>query len=624
MCGFAGILGTKTSENLTVLKKMVEIMHYRGPDQTDFLIFEEVMFAHKRLSIIDLSNHSSQPMSSNNKRFSIIFSGELYNYIELRKVLLSKGHNFKTKSDTEVMLKSFIEFGEDALNRFIGMFSGCFYDNKTKKALLFRDNFGQKPIFYCKTKNNNILFSTEIKGLIAAGIEVKPNFNSISRYLNQAIYDDDEQTFFKGVKQLLPGEFMIVTPDKKIKKNRWYNLQEKISPRENLRSLKTEIMELIYNTTNLHMRSDVPVGLCLSGGLDSSVLLNSISRTGNMTDNFTCLSLGFGKDFSEKVWINSATNQFNVKSIMLDFTPEDFVSSLKPMMWHLESPIGGLMNCAFKLIFEKACELGITVLQDGTGLDEAFGGYKYHHNLFIAKAMIDNHPKLNSYILDYMSTWSCSRKDVLTAAKHSLNSENLAIDGSIPIRKDVLSEEIKNFKSSSKNIKFNTGNFLTDSLCNYLHIEKIPRNMKMKDRLSMAYSKELRLPFLDKRLIELGLSLPLELLFKDGLTKSVIREAFLGIMDNRVLLAQKRSIQAPQGKWLKIQPMKSYVYSILNSKSFAQRGLFNIDACKKAYDDYCNGEIKNSFFIWQWINIEEWFRVFVDKNPILNKYYLNN
>ncbi len=624
MCGFAGILGTKKSENLNALKKMVEIMHYRGPDQSDFLILEQGMFAHKRLSIIDLSTHSSQPMISTDKRFSLVFSGELYNYIELRKILLSKGHNFTTKSDTEVMLKSFIEFGEDALNRFIGMFSGCFYDNKTKTALLFRDNFGQKPIFYSKSRNNNFLFSTEIKGLIAGGIEVRPNLNSIARYLNQAIYDDDEETFFQDVKQLLPGEFIIITPDKKIKKKRWYNLQEKISPKENLKSLRTEIIDLIYNSTQLHMRSDVPVGLCLSGGLDSSALLTAISKTGNMTDNFTCLSLGFGKDFSEKVWINSATKQFNLNSIILDFTPEDFLSSLKPMMWHLESPIGGLMNCGFKLIFEKANELGITVLQDGTGLDEAFGGYQHHHNLFIAKAMIDSHPKLNSYVLDYMRTWCCTKKDVLTAAKRSINSKNLAIDGSSPIRKDVLSEEIKNFKSFTTNINFNTGNFLTDSLCNYLQVEKIPRNMKMKDRLSMAYSKELRLPFLDKRLIELGLSLPIELLFKDGLTKSVIREAFHGIMDNRVRLAQKRSIQAPQGKWLKMQPMKSYINSILSSKSFAQRGLFKIDACKKAYDDYCSGEIKNSFFIWQWINIEEWFRVFVDKSPILNKYYLNN
>jgi len=294
------------------------------------------------------------------------------------------------------------------------------------------------------------------------------------------------------------------------------------------------------------------------------------------------------------------------------------------MMWHLEGPIGGLMTCALDHVFAPASAAGYKVIQDGTGLDEAFGGYRNHHNLYLGGLIQSADPRAEDAVREYARNWGVSEAEAHAAAVAELTRNGgTAIDGTVPVRTDLLQPEVLQRNANSGPSKTSGSDPVRDAFIDYLQVSKIPRNTRMKDRLSMAYGLELRLPFLDHRLIEHALSLPLDLLFLHGRSKSIVREALVGIMDEEVRVATKRSIQAPQGNWLIAEPMRTYVHDLIHSESFADRGFFNVNAAKKAFQDFCEGNTPNSFFVWQWINIEEWFRTFVDHNPISAKQHIS-
>ena len=290
-----------------------------------------------------------------------------------------------------------------------------------------------------------------------------------------------------------------------------------------------------------------PRDVVLLGGLDSSALLTCLDLAGELHAGVRCVSVDFGGDLTERPWIEAAAAHHHLHSRIENYTPAAFRADIQPMMWHLEGPIGGLMNCALAPVMAAAREDGITVILDGTGLDEAFGGYRNHHSLYLGLALRDGADHAEQAVDDYAQNWEVSPDHARAAAKAALTQPGTAIDGTIPVRPELLDAGLAaHYRPTTAK---RTGDPFRDALIDYLQVRKIPRNTRMKDRLSMAYGLELRLPFLDHRLVEFALSLPPRLLFLRGRSKSIVREALAGVMDDGVRVAAKRSIQAPQGPW---------------------------------------------------------------------------
>lgn len=434
-----------------------------------------------------------------------------------------------------------------------------------------------------------------------------------------ASFDDDADSFFAGITQLKPGECATWSPEGGLSRRDYYTLATRIPPRPleiGIDEAARHVRDLLVDSARLHMRSDVPVGVSLSGGLDSSALLACLNLGDQLNDGVHCFSFDFGGDFSERKWIEAAAGFYGLKADIRAFTPEEYQASIGPMMRYLEGPIGGLANCAFIKVMEAARSHGAVVLQDGSGLDEAFAGYRNHHNLYLGLMLDQNDRDADEAVHDYQTVWgvdeATARQAGLRELARTRANEQTAIDGTLPTRLDLVSPEFTEAHSgTAAPVRAGVDPF-RDVLIDYLQVRKVPRNTRMKDRLSMAYGIELRLPFLDHRLIEYALSLPLGHYFLQGKTKAIVREALKGSMSEEVRTAPKRSILAPQGPWLRREPMKSYIGDLIGSQKFRSRGIFKQEAVQKAFETFCKDGADNSFFVWQWINVEEWFRTFID------------
>jgi asparagine synthase (glutamine-hydrolysing) len=370
----------------------------------------------------------------------------------------------------------------------------------------------------------------------------------------------------------------------------------------------------MVDACRLHMRADVPVGVMLSGGLDSAALLASLDLAGVLSPDVKCFSVDFGPDLTERPWIESAARHHGLPWEIDSYSPDDFAATIRPMMWHQEAPIGGLMNCALNSVMKAARGQGYSVLQAGAGPDEAFGGYRNHHNLYLGLALQSGSPDVEQRLAEYARNWGVSPAAARRAAEMEISRSHTAIDGTVAVRPEALSYAVNTAPLLPAADLGTIGDPLRESQLHYLQGSKIPRNTRMLDRLSMAYGIEIRLPFLDHRLVELGFGLSPNLYFLEGRSKGIIRSALKGAMDDDVRLATKRSIQAPQGPWLRREPMASYIDSLIGSESFASRNLFDVAVCKALFARFKAGEFDNSFFVWQWINVEEWFRTFIDSD----------
>ncbi len=615
MCGISGILGEVGPGDETAVAGMNAMLVHRGPDGNGISRYPGAILGHTRLAIIDLTEQASQPMSSPDGRFVLVYNGEIYNYKELRNQL-SAHHVFRSNSDTEVLLAAWLRWGRDCLQYLDGMFAFCIYDTKERSAFLARDRFGQKPLFIA-TKGKKLFFASEIKALLAAGIKAEPDRRTWARYLASASYDDDQTTFFKGISQLLPGECAKWQPEKKLERRLYYRVIDRVKPLNvSFEQAVADTRELLVDAARIHMRADVPVAVSLSGGLDSSALLTCLDSAGELNSSLACLSVEFGGDLTERHWVEAAAAHHNLPTKIHTYNETEFRNSIEPMMWHLEGPLGGLMNSALSTVMELAHVNGFKVIQDGTGLDEAFGGYRNHHNLFLGLRMREDGNGATHDIAAYARNWGVDESDAQKAAMSELSRSGTTIDGTVPVRHELLSSEVLKNGDSSQAAQPEHVEDLRLALADYLQVRKIPRNTRMKDRMSMGFGLELRIPFLDHRLIEYALSLPPSYYFHEGRSKSIVREALAGEMDDEVRVATKRSIQAPQGLWLMKEPMRSYIKDIVFGDRFASRGFFDVDKVREAFKRFCTHGDSNSFYVWQWINLEEWFRTFVDADAV--------
>ncbi|MDA9656826.1 asparagine synthase (glutamine-hydrolyzing), partial [Candidatus Marinimicrobia bacterium] len=378
MCGISGVISNKNISPYLV-SKMVLSQKHRGPDNSTTKRLEDnVIFGHNRLSIISLDESSNQPFTCKDKRYTITYNGEIYNYIELRNQLKSFW-TFKTTSDTEVLLAAYSVWGHKCLDKLNGMFSFCIWDKKFKKLFMARDRFGVKPLHYY-INNEKLVFASEIKALWAYGIKKTLNQKVCSAYLKYGSYGDLNNTFWKGVSQLPAGNYAIYEANK-IKLFKWYNFRSRVINLENDTYKIDRIKELIIDAIKIRFRADVPIGINLSGGVDSSTLLsivNLLFKDNNHIKPFTFFTDDYRYD--EIKWVVSMlkNNSDNLEKCLLKYT--NVPSLTKKLMKYQDEPFGGIPTIAYGKVFERAKNIGYKVLLDGQGADESWAGYDYYNS----------------------------------------------------------------------------------------------------------------------------------------------------------------------------------------------------------------------------------------------------
>jgi|TARA_B100002051_G_C16733289_1_gene639612 asparagine synthase (glutamine-hydrolysing) len=560
MCGIAGILGKNAKSNL--IDDMLMVQHHRGPDYKDKWLEEGVALGHNRLSIIDLSNSANQPFSDRTKRFSIVFNGEIYNYIELRERLKSS-YNFQTTSDTEVLLAAFIFWGKDCLKHLNGMFSFAIYDSKSKSLFAARDRFGVKPFFYHKC-NDSFYFSSEIKAIHAAGIKKKPHEKIWASYFAHGSYGMPEETFWEEIYQL-PGGYYLELKNNTLSITKWYFFEEEVKKFDEkipFNDVKEKYAALMKNSIELRFRADVSVGFNISGGLDSSALLVFVNQLKGK-ENINAYTFYCGhKDYDELFWVKEMINttQNPLNKVLL--TVDHFIREIDFLTHIQDEPCGGIPTIAYSKIFKQARKDDVIVLLDGQGMDEQWAGYDYY-----------------------------------------LEKNNQLIQGmkGSPFKKNVLNED---FLSKAKKPIYPTPfeNELLNKQYRDLFYTKIPRALRFNDRVSMAYSTELREPFLDYRLVEYAFAQPYEYKIKNGVQKYLLRELVSEYLNDSITNSPKRPLQTPQREWL-ANELSDYVESkieILKNSDFST--WFNVDEVSNEWQKYKDGDNDSSFHIWQWIS----------------------
>jgi asparagine synthase (glutamine-hydrolysing) len=604
MCGIAGIFNlnrSPASEGITT--KMMAAMKHRGPNDEGTFSLEHICIGQVRLSIIDLSASGHQPMFSNDGRYAIVFNGEIYNYIELRDELKTK-YNFKTNSDTEVILAAYTIWGEKCLDRFNGMWAFAILDTKDRSLFISRDRYGVKPLYYYQD-NETFIFSSEIKSLYHI---LKPKLsadnNSVYEYLVYSRTDQTCNTFINEIKRVQHG-YTVLLKDDKIAFKQWYNLSQKLS--DPWKSPE-EFRETFSSSVALRLRSDVPLGVCLSGGLDSSAVTSTILKDHGKNDLFAFSAVyGEGKHGDESKFIREYSSLPNLKYIHP--SEQTFVEDISSFMdCHFEPVHTMSIYSQFKVL--KEASKFVTVAMDGQGADEQLGGYHYFFSSYFLELVkqfrfLKFMKEASSYYKHHHSLFAL--KYMMFYASPAFIKDYAGAKMSGSISKDF-------YQSAHKNS--NLGKLLFDprSLNQSLlqHFEyKLEHNLKWNDLNSMYFSVELREPFLDYRLVERTLASPPDQKIRNGYTKWILRESMKGILPESIRLRQdKIGFDNPSDEWLRTPKFKELVFDALNSKALKDSGYLDVNECKKRYEKHLRNEITISKEIWKWVHLAHFLTKF--------------
>lgn len=599
MCGICGTYNFNDSlPDANKVKSMMSVMKHRGPDNDGVWTDKKTSLGFVRLSIIDLSIEANQPMTEESGRYVIVFNGEIYNYIELKEELKSEGFNFKTKTDSEVLLKGYIKWGSLVLNKCNGMFAFVIYDTIEKKLFVARDRYGVKP-FYYYYDNNRFIFCSEITPIISTFPELKGvNDECVYNYLVFNRTDFNDSTFYSNIKRLPHGSFMTVGKEVKIEK--WYDLRNRIS---NV-TADVNIADLLESSIKLRLRSDVPVGLCLSGGLDSSSIASLLIHKLKNKDVSTFSAVYSNYINDESKYINEYSSLLkhmfyvtpNAQSLFAD--KEDFVKAQG-------EPLPSTSPYAQYKVMQLASGK-VKVTLDGQGADEELAGYhyffgNYYKELFGRFKYFKLLKEFLYYFKNHKSLYAFK-----TFAFFLLSSE----------RQTQLRVNNYGYLSKQLNEVYSKNNFITSNLYSstdlnealFNHFEyKLEHLLKWEDRNSMNFSIEARLPFLDYRLVEYVLGLPSDQKIKNGQTKYILRKEMKGILPENIRKRQSKvGFDTPEEEWFKEPYFKEYVSDIISSSEFNRSNYFNTEQVKILYKKHLNNEINVSKEIWKWINIYIW------------------
>jgi asparagine synthase (glutamine-hydrolysing) len=626
MCGIVSIINKNTAPvDFKLLKSMADAIHYRGPDEEGHFIDGSIGLFHKRLSIIDLST-GKQPMTFGNQ--TIIFNGEIYNYIELRDDLKSQGIKFETNSDTEVILKLYQQKGIDFIPLLNGMFAFIIFDKDKNTLLIARDHFGIKPLYYYHDKQK-LLFGSEIKALLKhPEVLAEPNYEMVNEYLTFQ-FTIKEDTMFKKIFKVKPGHYMTINLETfKMDQVKYWEPNFALDLFHTQEYFVVKLRELLEDTIKIQLRSDVPIGTYLSGGLDSSlVTLLSSKIVEKPVQTFTG-AFKEGKEFDETNYAKIAAGKSNALYNEIYLTENDFLENLPKLIYHLDEPVVG-PGVFPQYMVSKFASQKVKVVLGGQGGDEIFGGYARYSIAYLEqaikgaifesneeaehivslKSILPNLPSLQTY-LPMMSQFN---------SKGTFESMDKRYFHLIDRSDNSLSYFSKDFQDSyNKNLiferfqeLFNNPNTLSyyNKMTHFDMFGSLPGLLQVEDRVSMAASIESRVPLLDRRIVDLVSSIPAGMKFKGGELKYLLKLAIKDIMPREILQRKdKMGFPVPLHLWFKGKT-GDYVNDLLNSQKCRERGFLDHNKINQLI------QTERSFgrALWGIISLELWFNQFIDK-----------
>jgi len=612
MCGIVGIVGKSVQPE--EIEKALRAIKHRGPDAQGIYQEGEVNIGHLRLSIIDLSSAAGQPMKDDATGVVIAFNGEIYNYRELKEAL--QGEPFRTQSDTEVILRLYLRYGMGCANRLRGMFAFVIWDPRSQTLHLCRDRFGIKPLYY-HYDGDVLIFSSEIKGLMALGLRVELNLHMVYDYLKYGLTAHTQETFFNPVRSLEPGTTLSLCEGQIQKTTYWSPVsisQEHGSPRE----VEEQTWELLQETLRLHMVSDVPVGISLSSGLDSQLIVHLLSRLGQ--GEFHTFTVGYDEpEYDEIIRVQGVKFPLSLTQHYLRLTPEEMMESLQRAITYFEVPLGGLGTLSAYRLMQVTHDVGIKVLLSGEGADEVFGGYKYYYYAYFRDLYEKGQTALLQRELQAFARTNGEQLEIgsMGFQQHVLNETNAvrAPDGTSlggngflgPILLELAEE---NGHGEGRTKKKQHHDHLRRAMLRDLVSLKIPKLLWFQDRTSMAWGIETRVPYLDHKLVEFAYRLPANSIICDGVSKYLPKRLLQRYGSANKLSMVKHYVATPQREWLK-GPLYEIVNRYLEEGRLGQSGLIDYAGWKRAYADYAESPVLgNSFFVWKMINLEALLREF--------------
>ena len=575
MCGIAGIISPDTKFlNPDVLKNMAAAIAHRGPDGEGYWINRKTNagLAHRRLAIIDLSEAAAQPMHYM-QQYSIVYNGEIYNYIELKRELKKSGYHFFTESDTEVILAAYDCYKEKCLQYLDGMFAFAIWDEKEQCLFAARDRFGEKPFYYYSEKNV-FAFASEMKGLWAAGIEKTVEYKMVLNYITLGYVQNPankSQTFYKQIYSLPPAHYLkFNAPENHLVIEHYWDIdkqaQVKIGEEPAVKTLDT----FLYTSVHRRLRSDVPVGASLSGGLDSSSILHYISKQStNVPGKLKTFSAIFpGYEKNEQQYIKQVSKHFGVENYTIAPTAQNLLNDFEKLCYHQEEPFPSSSVYAQYKVYELAKTHHIKVLLDGQGADEIFAGYHKYVHWYLQELVSRNHFSAASrekHLLQQNHvTFPWNLKNILAAF--------LPSHASIALEKKEYNKIISNTEVTGTMMGYLKGREwegihkpVVTKLNDILYFNTIQHGLeellRYSDRNAMAHGREVRLPYLYDEMVKFIFSLPSVYKIKNGFTKYILR----AVMENKlphniVWRTDKIGYEPPQKQWMSNPLMKDYLY----------------------------------------------------------------
>lgn len=633
MCGINGIIYPAASGRTVdadTLVRMRDALRHRGPDEEGLFVRNNVGLGHRRLSIVDLKS-GQQPMFNEDCSAVIVYNGEVYNHMDLRPELAERGLRFHTTSDTETILKAYEAYGPECVHKFRGMFAFAIWDDKNQQLFIARDRLGVKPLYYFLADDGSFYFGSEIKAIIQAGA-LKPalNYAALPDYLANHGTSDD-QTLFAGIKRLLPGH-TLTWKDGKIGIEQYWDLA--FEPKLN-GSRRTdadwvgEWLDLFRESVRLRLMSDVPLGMFLSGGIDSSAIAAVMSQM--VDEPIKTFSVAFAeREANEFRYARIVAEAFKTDHHEVIVSPEDFFAKLPDLIWHEDEPIAHPSSVALYFVSKLAAE-HVKVVLTGEGSDESLAGYgRYHMTLknlkigglynkitplglrsFLA-GRIDNMPldsllrhKLRKSFFNVEPTIEAMYFDNFAVFTRSMQSDILSRK-----TKETMNGSFDPYREMSRIFTSVDTDKILDRML-YTDTKTYLHELLMKqDQMSMAASIESRVPFLDHKLMEFTAAMPQNMKLRGSTTKYVLRRAMTGTLPSEILSRSKMGFPVPIGKWFR-GPFNHLIDEYVLSERALSRGIFDVNYVRNLADRHMQGE-NHDERLWALLNLEMWQRRFID------------
>lgn len=650
MCGICGEINlNKQGIRADVMRKMCDVIAYRGPDDEGMVFIKgdqyvemkkpsellakgngfEVGLGHRRLSIIDLSEAGHQPMCNEDGRIWIVFNGEIYNFQEIKERLEKKGHFFKSKSDTEVILHSYEEWGVECLSHFRGMFAFAIWDSRLQQLFMARDRLGKKPLVYFR-KNGHFVFASEIKALLQVpDVERKVNDIAIHHYLTYQ-YVPSPDTIFEGMQKLPPAHYLLYDRKGNLKIERYWKLHFNSTHQTypDLQELHDRIRTELEESVRLRLISDVPLGAFLSGGVDSSLIVGIMTRLSEKP--VKTFSIGFEeKEFDELSYARIVANYFSTEHHEFIVKP-DAIEMLPKLVWHYNEPFADSSAIPTYYVASLTKDFVKVVLTGDAG-DENFAGYpRYLRSKWVA--LFTKIPKKlrKDLIPEFLRIFSSLhwREKTLNRLADFMEklSSNQARNYSEQIKffnaeekKDIYNEEFSKTLEHIDSVDYliaKIEELKTDDLVDKLLYADInsylPEDLLVKvDIATMANSLEARIPFLDHRFMEMVAGIPSKLKLRGMKSKFILKTAFKDFLPAPILKRGKMGFGVPISKWFRNE-LKEYVYEILLDPKTLNRGYFKGEGIERLLNDHIELHYDHSARIWALLVLEMWFRIFMD------------